>query len=147
MAEMMSMDVIRQAQFEDFLINLNPNDYASEAVKQELAQVALQSASSGMSTKVLKNYIKVKQSDTLTEAYNYLEAEIFKEEKREDEQMLAQQEQQMAQAQLAAQTQKDIVANQTNTTMDKAELESDTKLGVAEINASKQNNSKPQPKK
>lgn len=146
-AEMMSMDVIRQAQFEDFLINLNPNDYASEAVKQELAQVALQSASSGMSTKVLKNYIKVKQSETLTEAFNYLESEIYKEQVREDEQIAQQQEMQLQQAELAAQVQNDVIDKQTSTTLEGKVIDSQTKLGVAEINASKQNNSKPQPKK
>jgi len=147
MVEMLSMDTVREMQFEDFLLNVNPTDFISTAEKQELANLVIQTATSGAPTKILKNYLVVKKSESYTEAENQIDAIIYKEEKAEADKLAQEREIAMAQSQLASDTQKDIVAEQTSTTMDKAAIDSQTKLGVASINASKQNNSKPPTKK
>lgn len=129
--ELMSMDVVRRMTFEDFLINLNPNDYMSAQTKAELAQIALQSASSGMPTKVLKNYVKIKQLETLTESFDYLDSEMYKEQAREDAQIAQQQEMAAIQAQEANDAQRDIAAIQANAGLEKQAMSDDAKIEQA----------------
>jgi len=130
-AELMSMEVVKRMSFEEFLISLNPNDFISSADKEQLAQLAFQSASSGMPTTVLKNFVKIKQLETLTETYNYLDETIYKEQAREDAAIAAQQEQDMAKAELAASTQQNIIAEQTDASLEKAQMDNETKLTAA----------------
>lgn len=133
MAEMLSMDVVKRMSFEDFLINLNPNDYMSAETKQELAQLAFQSASSGMPTVIMKNYIKIKQSETLTEAYNYTEQTMFKEQEREDAKMAQEQELAMINNQNNNATQERITDKNIDAGLEKQRMADQTKITTSLI--------------
>lgn len=99
MVELLSMDVVRKSQFEDFLLSLNPTDYNSVEEKNQLMNLVMQTATSGAPAKILKNYFIVKNSESLTEAENKIDALIYKEEMAEKQR----QEQEMQMAQMQAQ--------------------------------------------
>jgi hypothetical protein len=136
--EMLSMDIVKRMQFEDFLINLNVNDYLSEAKKARLTELIGQISTSGAPITVLESYIAAEQAETLTELRNYVESSIYKTQKREDEQIAQQQEMQMAQAELNAQTQQQMVQQQTGATLEKAEMDNETKLAAAAMSKNNQ---------
>jgi hypothetical protein len=127
-AELLSMDEVRRSQFEDFLLDIDPTDYSSEKDKAELTQLMIQTASSGAPRKVLKDYIALKRIESLTEMQNYLDAEIYKDDKREAERLAAEQEMAMMQNQNNNATQEALVDKQTNASLEKAAMDNQTKL-------------------
>ena len=138
--EMISMDTMRKMQFEDFLLNFDPTDYQSEQDKAELTQLAIQLASAQQPRKVLKDFLKLKKLDSTTEIINYLEAEIYKDEIREQQQMEAQMANAQANTAMNNQAQENIAAMQSETTLEKTAMDN-----YAKILASRQKgNSKPQ---
>ena len=76
--ELFSMDLIREMQFEDFLLNLNTNDYMNIEAKERYGNIILQTAANNPSA--LKDYVMIDKLDTKTEIQNYLEAEEYKKE-------------------------------------------------------------------
>lgn len=131
--ELMSMDVVERMTFEDFLINLNPNDYMSADKKARLTELIGQVATSGAPLKVIETYVAAEQAETLTELRNFVETTIHKEQVREDEQIAQQQEMQMLQAQQANNTQKDIVETQANAGLEKQRMADEAKLAQTMI--------------
>lgn len=142
--ELLSMEVVKKMQFEDMLLALNPTDYISAQDKSDITQIALQTASSQQPTKVLKNYIKLKQVESLTEAYNYLEAEIFKEEKQAQEQMAQEQELAILQNQANNATQERLAQTNAQAGLEKTAMDNETKLiDIALRNSQKDKTPKP----
>lgn len=76
--ELFSMDLIREMQFEDFLLNLNTNDYMNIEAKERYGNIILQTAANNPTA--LKDYVMIDKLDTKTEIQNYLEAEEYKKE-------------------------------------------------------------------
>ena len=99
--DLLSMDIVKEMQFEDMLLNLNVNDYANLEAKERYGNILLQTAANNPSA--FKDYIMVDKLETKTEILNYLEAEEYKKEQAR----IAEQE---AQA-MAAQTNAMINAN------------------------------------
>jgi hypothetical protein len=131
MVELLSMETVKRSQFEDFLLNLNPNDYISLTDKAELQQLIIQSATSGMPLKVLKSFLTIKSSESLTEAENKIDALIYKEEKAEAEKMAAEQELALIQSGQANQTQENIAATAAEAGLEKTSMDNETKrLGI-----------------
>lgn len=128
MVEIMKIDEVKKMQFEDFLLDLNPRDLLSVQDKAEITQIALQTASSGGSVRTLKNFIALKRSDSLTEAYDYLEIEIAKEEERERIAIEQQQQLALQQAQMNNQTQENIANSQNLTGLAKQEMANEAKM-------------------
>jgi len=128
MVEMLSMDIVRKMQFEDMLLSLNPTDYISQADKAEITQVVLQTATSQQPTKVLKNYLKMKKEESLTEAINYLEAEIYKEEKQAAEIRAHEEELALITNQNNNATQQQMTETNADAGLEKAAMDNETKL-------------------
>ena len=144
MVELLSMETVRRSQFEDFLLNLNPNDYISLTDKAELQQLIIQSASSGMPLKVIKSFLTVKRSESLTEAENKVDALIYKEEKAEAERMAAEQELALIQSGQANQTQENIAATAAEAGLEKSTMDNETKrLGIMAKMQEQRNKPKP----
>lgn len=99
--ELFSMDLIKEMQFEDFLLNLNTNDYMNIEAKERYGNIILQTAANNPTA--LKDYVMIDKLDTKTEIQNYLEAEEYKKEQA----AIAQREAEL----LAAQTNAKINAN------------------------------------
>ena len=127
-AEMLSMDVVKRSQFEDFLLHINPSDYLSIQDKAELTQLMIQVASSQQPTRVLKNYMALKKTESLTEAYNYLEAEVAKEEMQEAARLEQERQIALAQNQNNNATQEQLAAINANAGLEKAAMDNETKL-------------------
>jgi hypothetical protein len=128
MVEIMKIDEVKKMQFEDFLLDLNPKDLLSVQDKAEITQIALQTASSGGSVRTLKNFIALKRSDSLTEAYDYLEIEIAKEEERERIAIEQQQQLALQQTQMNNQMQENIANSQNLTGLAKQEMANEAKM-------------------
>jgi hypothetical protein len=127
MVELLSMDTIRNAQFEDFLLHLNPSDYNSISEKEQLNNLLLQTATSGMPLQILKTYLAVKSSESLTEAENKIDAMIYKQEKMEAEKAAAEREMAMMQSQQASETQQYQADVAANAGLEKAAMDNETK--------------------
>lgn len=138
MVEMLSMDTVRRMQFEDFLLNLNPTDYISVQEKENLANLVIQTATSGAPTKILKNYLVVKRAESYTEAENQIDAIIAKEEMAEQAKMQADREMALAQSQMNNQTQQQLADTNAQAGLEKAAMDNETKLALG---AMKNNNS------
>lgn len=138
MVEIMKLEQIKKMQFEDFLLDLNPKDLLSQQDKAEITQIALQTASSGGSVRTLKNFIALKKTESLTEAYDYLEAEIVKEEERE--RIAAEQQQQLAMAQNINnnQTQENITNTNAQAGLMKQQMADEAKLQQQQMNTQNQ---------
>ena len=130
--DLLSMDVVKKAQFEDFLLTLNPSDYIAAQDKAELSQLMIQIASSNQPIKTMKTYIKLKQTESLTEAYNYLESEMEKEQMQEEARMAQEQEMAMAQNQMNNQTQQQMTETNAQAGLEKQAMADDTKLALGE---------------
>lgn len=128
--ELLSMGVVKRMQFEDFLLSLNTHDYVSVADKQELANLVIQTATSGAPTKILKNYLIVKKAESYTEAENQIDAIIYKEEKAEAERVAADREMAMAQNQMNNQTQMNMTEMNADAGLEKAAMDNQTKLAL-----------------
>jgi hypothetical protein len=111
MVEVLKLEDMKKMQFEDFLLDLNPDGVLQEQEKEQLKQFAAALAQNGAMT--ISNYIKLLQIDNKTEMYNYFE-KVEKEKQIREEQM--------QQAQMEAQ-------------MQQAEMQQQGKQNVAEINA------------
>ena len=136
--ESLSMDTVRDMQFEDFLLALSPNNYVNDAEKAKLADLAIQVATTGGSRKILKDYIKLNQLDTTTEQLNYLEAEIYKDEVREDAQAQAQLQAQQERAALQAQTQEQIAGQQVQGALEGKAMDNAVKMAMDKSRQAKQ---------
>jgi hypothetical protein len=141
MVELMSMDVVQRMSFEDFLINLNPNDYNSVDKKARLTELIGQVATSGAPLKVIETYVAAEQAETLTELRNFIETTIYKEQAREDAQLAQQQQMQMQQAENANNAQRDIASIQANAGMEKQAMSDEAKIEQAML--SQQNRQQP----
>jgi hypothetical protein len=130
MVDLLSMDTVKEMQFEDFLLALNPTDYVGEAEKAKLSELALSVATSGASRQILKDYLKLDSLDSKTEQINYLEAEIYKDEQREAAQMQAEREAKMAQAELAANAQQQLGQLQSDTTLENTAMNNMAKMAA-----------------
>jgi hypothetical protein len=127
MVELLSMDTVKRAQFEDFLLHLNPSDYNSISEKEQLNNLLLQTATSGMPLQILKTYLAVKRSESLTEAENKIDAMIYREEKIEAEKLAAEREMAMMQSQQASQTQQYQADVAAEAGLEKAAMDNETK--------------------
>jgi hypothetical protein len=127
MVELLSMDTVKRAQFEDFLLHLNPSDYNSISEKEQLNNLLLQTATSGMPLQILKTYLAVKRSESLTEAENKIDAMIYREEKIEAEKAAAEREMAMMQSQQASQTQQYQADVAAEAGLEKAAMDNETK--------------------
>jgi hypothetical protein len=126
-AELLSMETVRKAQFEDFLLNLNPKDYMALTEKEKINNLLLQVGTSGMPLQILKAYFSVSQAESLTEAENKIDALIYKEEKKEAEKIAAEREMAMIQSQQASDTQRYQADVAANAGLEKAAMENETK--------------------
>lgn len=95
LTELLGMEDVRRAQFEDFDICLMPDNYSGETDKNNLIDLMKQVASGQMPRKVLLDYIKLNRIDSRTEQENYLEEQIYNDDQKE----LAAQKAQMENAQ------------------------------------------------
>lgn len=111
MAELFKMEDIKRAQFEDFLLDLRPDDVITEQEKEGLKQFAASLAQAGAMT--ISEYVKLLQLDDKNQIFNFFEAA----EKRKQQLQQQQQEQQM---------QMQMLQNQQNNA---------TQENMAEINA------------
>jgi hypothetical protein len=136
--ESLSMDTVREMQFEDFLLALSPNNYVNETEKAKLADLTIQVATTGGSRKILKDYIKLTQLDTTTEQLNYLEAEIYKDEAREDAQMQAQMQAEQERAALQAETQESIAGQQIQGALEGKAMDNSVKMAMERSRQPKQ---------
>lgn len=126
--ELLSMDVVKNMQFEDMLLTINPNDYNSAQMKENLSNLVLQTATSGMPTKVIKNYLVVTRAESLTEAENEIDAIIYKEEKAEAEKLAVDREIAMAQNQANNATQERMTQTTAQAGLEKTAMDNETKL-------------------
>lgn len=144
LATLLDMKTVKEMSFEDFLFDLDTDNFADEKKKADLIGLTIQTAGSPQARKVLKDYVKLNKLDTFTEMDNYLEAEIFKDNSREDQQMQAQQDAAAQNSQVVAESQKAIadtqsmltkyVADQNNATKAaEAKLKSDTALEIEKM--------------
>lgn len=108
--EMLSMDTIRQMQFEDFLLALIPNDIATEEDKKFLRDLAMQLASAGQFS--MADAIKMKKLDTVSQLDDYFEYVEMKRQQREKEAQDNQLAVAQANAERNAQAQENIAAGQ-----------------------------------
>ena len=108
LVEIFNIEEVKRMAMEDFILTLDVDNYAHEQQKTELKNLVLQIATSGAPRKILKDYLKLDQLETKTEQINYLEAEIYKDEMAERQAQEQQMAMQQYQADLNAQTQRDI---------------------------------------
>lgn len=103
MVEVLKSEDVRKMQFEDFLLDINPSDVMTEQEKEGLKQFALGLAQNGAMT--ISQYIKLLQIDNKSQMYDFFTAVEKRKEIIAQQQQQAQMEQQMAQAQMAQDTQ------------------------------------------
>lgn len=103
MVEVLKREDIKKMQFEDFLLDINPSDVMTEQEKEGLKQFALGLAQNGAMT--ISEYIKLLQLDNKSQMYDFFTAVEKRKEIIAQQQQQAQMEQQMAQAQMAQNTQ------------------------------------------
>jgi len=142
--ELLSMDVVKRMQFEDMLLTMNPSDFNSLESKNNLANLVIQSATSGAPTKILKNYLVVTRAESLTEAENQIDAIIYKEEKAEAERLAVEQQIAMAQNQANNATQERMTQTTAQAGLEKTAMDNETKLlDTALRNSQKEKTPKP----
>lgn len=134
LTELISMDVIREMQFEDFNLDLEVDNFADQAKKQELIGLVIQTASNPTGgRKVLKDYVHLSKLGTLQEMDSYLSQEIFKDETREAEAAKSQQDAAAANAKYVADTQTAIADRQAVQTDKLTKENNATKVEVQHI--------------
>ena len=97
-------------------------------MKENLSNLVLQTATSGMPTKVIKNYLVVTRAESLTEAENEIDAIIYKEEKAEAEKLAVDREIAMAQNQANNATQERMTQTTAQAGLEKTAMDNETKL-------------------
>ena len=126
--EMFSMDLIKEMQFEDFLLNLDVNNFVNLEAKERYGQILIQTAANNPSA--FKDYLMVDKLETKTEIINYLELQEYKKEEAARQQREAEL--------LAAQTNAQINAN-AQMAMNNAQIEGGLEKDAMNIMANQMN--------
>ena len=103
MVEVLKQGDMKRMQFEDFLLDINPDGVLQEQEKEQLKQFAAALAQNGAMS--ISNYVKLLQIDNKSEMYNYFEKVEKEKQMREEQMQQAQQEAQMQQAEMQQQSQ------------------------------------------
>jgi len=106
MTTLLSMETLREMQFEDFLLNLDPKDIITEDDEREIKSFAAQLAGAGALS--MRDFIKIKRLNNMAELENYFEEKEIQAQQREEAAAQVQQQSVAQNAEVAAQTQKDV---------------------------------------
>lgn len=131
--ELLSMDVVRKAQFEDFLTWLDATDVATEYIKQDIKDYAKQLAPTGMTN--LSEYVSIMSMDSLTEIRNFLQAEEYKKKQEKKDSEQAALDNATKNAQISSEGQKAVAAQQAQTTEKLASDANQVKLELGHMKA------------
>jgi hypothetical protein len=121
MVEVLKLEDIKKMQFEDFLLELNPNGLLQEQEKEQLKQFAAALAQNGAMS--VSNYIKMLQIDNKTQMYNYFEKVEKEKQIREEQMQQAQMEAQMAQTQMQQQGKENVAEINAEAGLAKQEMQ------------------------
>ena len=121
MVEVLKLEDIKKMQFEDFLLELNPNGLLQEQEKEQLKQFAAALAQNGAMS--VSNYIKMLQIDNKTQMYNYFEKVEKEKQIREEQMQQAQMEAQMAQAEMQQQGKQNVAEINAEAGLAKQEMQ------------------------
>jgi hypothetical protein len=124
--DLLSMNVVKKMQFEDFLLRFVSDDLISEQEKRDLLGFAIQAAGSGQIS--MLDYIKLRRLDNAKAMENYFELAERKRQEREQ----AMQEQQLAMQQqnqlIQAQAQQNMAETQANAKLEDRAMQNDMKI-------------------
>jgi hypothetical protein len=121
MVEVLKLEDIKKMQFEDFLLELNPNGLLQEQEKEQLKQFAAALAQNGAMS--VSNYIKMLQIDNKTQMYNYFEKVEKEKQMREEQMQQAQMEAQMAQTEMQQQGKQNVAEINAEAGLAKQEMQ------------------------
>ena len=121
MVEVLKLEDIKKMQFEDFLLELNPNGLLQEQEKEQLKQFAAALAQNGAMS--VSNYIKMLQIDNKTQMYNYFEKVEKEKQIREEQLQQAQMEAQMAQTEMQQQGKQNVAEINAEAGLAKQEMQ------------------------
>ena len=121
MVEVLKLEDIKKMQFEDFLLELNPNGILQEQDKEQLKRFAEALAQNGAMS--VSNYIKMLQIDNKTQMYNYFEKVEKEKQIREEQMQRAQMEAQMAQAEMQQQGKQNVAEINAEAGLAKQEMQ------------------------
>jgi hypothetical protein len=121
MVEVLKLEDIKKMQFEDFLLELNPNGLLQEQEKEQLKQFAAALAQNGAMS--VSNYIKMLQIDNKTQMYNYFEKVEKEKQIREEQMQQAQMEAQMAQTEMQQQGKQNVAEINAEAGLAKQEMQ------------------------
>jgi hypothetical protein len=121
MVEVLKLEDIKKMQFEDFLLELNPNGLLQEQEKEQLKQFAAALAQNGAMS--VSNYIKMLQIDNKTQMYNYFEKVEKEKQIREEQMQQAQMEAQMVQTQMQQQGKENVAEINAEAGLAKQEMQ------------------------
>lgn len=124
--ELFKVEEMKKMQFEDFLLDIRPDDIMTEQEKAGLKEFASALAQSGQLK--ISDYIKVLQLNDKNQIYNYFEKVEKKRELREEMMQQQQLEAQQAQAEAANQTQENIASIQANAGLEKQAMQNQQKI-------------------
>ena len=121
MVEVLKLEDMKKMQFEDFLLELNPNGLLQEQEKEQLKQFAAALAQSGAMS--VSNYIKMLQIDNKTQMYNYFEKVEKEKQIREEQMQRAQMEAQMQQVEMQQQGKQNVAEINAEAGLAKQEMQ------------------------
>lgn len=121
MVEVLKLDDMKRMQFEDFLLDLNPDGVLQEQEKEQLKTFAAALAQNGAMS--ISNYIKLLQIDNKTEMFNYFEKVEKEKQIREEQMQMAQMEAQMAQTQMQQEGKENVAAINAEAGLAKQEMQ------------------------
>ena len=121
MVEVLKLDDMKRMQFEDFLLDLNPDGVLQEQEKEQLKTFAAALAQNGAMS--ISNYIKLLQIDNKSEMFNYFEKVEKEKQIREEQMQMAQMEAQMQQAQMQQEGKENVAAINAEAGLAKQEMQ------------------------
>jgi hypothetical protein len=121
MVEVLKLEDMQKMQFEDFLLDLNPDGVLQEQEKEQLKQFAAALAQNGAMS--ISNYIKLLQIDNKTEMYNYFEKVEKEKQIREEQMQKAQMEAQMQQVEMQQQGKQNVAEINADAALAKQEMQ------------------------
>jgi len=121
MVEVLKLEDIKKMQFEDFLLELNPNGLLQEQEKEQLKSFAAALAQNGAMS--VSNYIKMLQIDNKAQMYNYFEKVEKEKQIREEQMQQAQMEAQMAQTEMQQQGKQNVAEINAEAGLAKQEMQ------------------------
>jgi len=121
MVEVLKLEDMKRMQFEDFLLDINPDGVLQEQEKEQLKQFASALAQNGGMS--ISNYVKLLQIDNKSEMYNYFEKVEKEKQMREEQMQQAQLQAQMQQAQMQQQGKENVAAINADASLAKQEMQ------------------------